>query len=319
MVKPTLVIMAAGMGSRYGGLKQIDAFGPDGELIIDYSVYDALQAGFSKVVFVIKKSIAKDFRERIGKRIEIQCDVDYVFQDVDMVPKGFTVPKGREKPWGTGHAILLCKNTVAGNFAVINADDFYGATSFEALCSHLNGAKDKGGLYDYSMIGYLLKNTITEHGYVARGICSIDDDGYLSEIYERTHIEMFEERAKYSEDKGKTWIDLSLDSTVSMNMWAFTPSIFEELEKHFEKFLEKSLPPTKAEFFLPEVVNALLKRELAQVKVIRTQARWAGVTYQKDKDSVKKYIAGLVEEGFYPRKLWGICVHPRGRVVKTTY
>jgi len=304
MSDTTVVIMAAGLGNRYGGLKQMDDFGPHGELIIDYSIYDALRAGFKKVVFVIKKSIEQEFREVIGKRVEKFCDVAYIFQELDKIPSHFEVLPERHKPWGTGQATLLCKDAVKGNFAVINADDFYGASSFLLLSEFLCMVKDNPKVYSYAMIGYLLKNTITEHGHVARGVCIKNKEGFLTEIHELTRIEKFGNEAKFSEDGGETWVELPLDCTVSMNMWGFTPSIFEELQRYFEEFLEKSLQDPKAEFFLPEVVGALLHEGKANVTVIPTQARWAGVTYHDDKASVKAYLHSLVVAGEYPEKLW---------------
>ena len=304
MSKPALVIMAAGIGSRYGGLKQIDPVGLNGELIINYSIYDALRAGFGRVVFVIKKSIEADFREIIGNRIEEQCDVSYIFQEVDELPTGYQPPHGRSKPWGTGHALLLCKDIVNKSFAVINADDFYGATSFQAIYDQLKVPQDTHGLDMHCMVGYSLVNTLPQNGHVARGVCAVSLDGYLSEIHERTRIQRFGEATKYFDDVGETWIDIPLNCTVSMNLWGFTPSIFRELEGSFRRFLEINYNIPKSEFFLPDVVNELLMAKHARVKVIPTEERWVGVTYQTDKPMVEAHIKNLISSGFYPDKLW---------------
>lgn len=300
----TLIIMAAGMGSRYGGLKQIAPVGPSGELIIDYSIYDALRAGFNKIVFVIKKSIASDFLAMIGNRIAKQCDISYVFQEIDALPPGYRLPEGRNKPWGTGHATLICKDVIAGPFAVINADDFYGATSIAGIAGYLSALQKVEFADHYCMVGYPLENTLTENGHVARGVCAIDSDGYLTNICERTRIQKFGQAAQYSEDDGETWVDLPLSSTVSMNLWGFTPTLFAQLEKSFRQFLDQTKRPAKDEFFLPEVVNALLKTQQARVKVIPTQERWVGVTYRADKPVVEQYIQGLIRAGVYPENLW---------------
>jgi UTP-glucose-1-phosphate uridylyltransferase len=305
MIRPTWVVLAAGIGSRYGGVKQIDPVGPGGELIIDYSVYDALRAGFGKVVFVIKKAIEDDFREIIGDTIDRQCATEYVFQQVGNVPDGVQIPANRTKPWGTGQATLLCKGVVDGPVAVINADDFYGQTSFQILHDYLVSARDHGDVYDYCMVGYVLENTLTEHGHVARGVCSTDEGGYLVEIHERTHIEKVGDVAKYTKDGGKTWHEIPMDSPVSMNMWGFTPSIFRELEALFPRFLEGADNLETAEFYLPEAVGALLRAQRARVKVLSTQERWVGMTYSADKPAVEQYIGELVRQGVYPEKLWG--------------
>lgn len=299
-----LIIMAAGMGSRYGGLKQIDPVGPSGELIIDYSIYDALRAGFNKIVFVIKKSMESDFLEIIGNRIAKQCDISYVFQEIDALPQGYLLPDGRTKPWGTGHATLTCKDVIDGPFAVINADDFYGATSIAGIAWYLSTLQKVEFVDHYCMVGYPLENTLTEYGHVARGVCNMGSDGYLANICERTRIRKSGLAAQYSEDDGETWLDLPLNSTVSMNLWGFTPTIFAELEKSFHLFLDQMKRPTKDEFFLPEVVNALLKTQQARVKVIPTKERWVGVTYRADKPVVEQYIHGLVRAGIYPENLW---------------
>jgi choline kinase len=304
MMKPTLVIMAAGMGSRYGGLKQIDPVGPGGEKIIDYSIYDALKAGFGKVVFVIKKEFEETFREVIGKRIEKLIDVDYTFQRLDDVPSGFEVPEDRKKPWGTGHAVLSCRKVVDTPFAVINADDFYGYTSFKVLYDYLSNIKDEEKLYQYSMVGFILENTLTEHGHVARGVCALDENGYLKEIHERTKIMKFGDITKYSEDE-VNWIVIPEGSIVSMNIWGFTPSFFKELEARFPKFLEASKENIlKAEYFLPSVVDSLIYENKANVKVLPSKERWYGVTYQEDKPLVNEAVNNLIKQGVYPEKLW---------------
>lgn len=304
MPKPTLVVLAAGIGRRYGGLKQLDPIGPNGEIIIDYSIYDALNAGFGKVVFVIKQDIEEALRERVGKTIEKRCETAYVFQRIGDVPEGFEAPPDRQKPWGTAHATLSCKNVVHSPFAVINADDFYGRSSYQTLCDYLKNAQDRGGVYDYSMVGYVLENTLTEHGHVARGVCTVDQDGFLVEIHERTRIEKFGEISKYTEG-GEHWVEIPKGSIVSMNMWGFTPSLFSELEARFPRFLQKNSDNIqKAEYFLPDVVDDLLKETRATVKVLSTNERWYGVTYQQDKPRVKQAIRDLIRRGVYPENLW---------------
>ena len=304
MSKTTLVIMAAGIGSRYGGLKQIDPIGPNGELIIDYSIYDALRAGFEKIIFVITKSIEDDFRKTIGNRIDLHCETSYVFQEVDRLPSGYTCPKDRSKPWGTGHALLLCKDIVKAPFAVINADDFYGTSSFQAIYNQLTIPRGASDLTTYFMVGYSLNNTLPQKGHVARGVCSVDKNGYLNGVHECTQIQRFGQIAKYTEDAGKTWIDIPLQSIVSMNIWGFSPSIFHEAEKAFREFLDQNRNNMMAEFFLPEIVDKLIENKQAKVKVISTKERWVGVTYQDDKPLVKNHIMRLVKEGIYPQSLW---------------
>ena len=303
--KPVLVIMAAGMGSRYGGLKQIDPVDRDGDLIIDFPIFDAVQAGFETIVFIIKKSIEKEFKEHIGNRMEKHVKVEYVYQENDKLPEGFMVPEGRVKPWGTGHAILCCKDVVDGPFAVINADDFYGKSAFQAIYDQLSSYGD-GEAYQYTMVGYDLYNTLTEHGHVARGVCSMDENRKLLDIHERTRIEKHGERAEYTEDDGSTWEYLPQGTTVSMNMWGFTPSILEELEKRFVPFLEKNLlaNPLKCEYFLPFVVDELLKEGKAEVTVLKSVDRWYGVTYKEDKQMVTDAIQRMKDEGIYPQSLW---------------
>lgn len=305
MMKPTLVVMAAGMGSRYGGLKQIDPIGPNGEVIVDYSIYDALKAGFGKVVFIIKEEIKEDFYNTVGKRLEGLVDVSYVFQKIEDLPEGFKAPDERVKPWGTAHAVLSCRDVVDTPFAVINADDFYGSSTFKILYDYLINAKDSEEFYDYSMVGFMVENTLTENGHVARGVCSVDSLGYLQGIHERTKIKKFGDAAKYTEDD-ENWIDIPKGSTVSMNFWGFTPSIFNELKINFPKFLEENKDNMlKAEYFLPSVVDSLIAENKAKVKVLTSKEQWYGVTYKDDKPRVKETIKVMIEKGIYPEKLWG--------------
>lgn len=301
--KTTLVIMAAGMGSRYGGLKQIDPVGPNGEIIMEYSIYDAIKAGFSKVVFIIKKEIEETFREVIGKKIEGLIDVEYVYQKLENLPAGFSVPEGRVKPWGTGHAVLSAKNAVTTPFAVINADDFYGANTYKLLNNYLSANNDQEK-YKYCMVGFIIENTLTENGHVARGVCSVDSSGHLIDIHERTKIMKFGQQTKYTEDD-QNWILIPEGSVVSMNTWGFNLSIFDELEAGFPAFLKNSQSnPLKAEYFLPTVVDNLIKAGKADVKVLSTADKWYGVTYQEDKPVVKKSINDMVLAGQYPLNLW---------------
>lgn len=303
--KPVLVIMAAGMGSRYGGLKQIDPIDAYGNKIIDYSIFDAVQAGFEKVVFIIKKAIEKEFRENIGDRIASHVKVEYVYQELDRLPAGYQVPEGRVKPWGTGHAILCCQDVIDGPFAVINADDYYGKSAFVSIYNQLSEISD-GEKYQYTMVGYRLYNTLTENGHVARGVCTISEDGKLVDIHERTRIEKQGDKAKFTEDDGNTWTELGEDTVVSMNMWGFTKSIIEELDQRFAVFLDKELPgnPLKCEYFLPFVVDELLKEYKAEVTVLKSVDRWYGVTYKEDKETVVNAIRELKKTGIYPEKLW---------------
>jgi hypothetical protein len=304
MTESTLVVLAAGIGSRYGGLKQIEPVGPHGELIVDYSIFDALRAGFGRVVFVIKQDLERAFRQRVGRKVEKHCETAYVFQNLADLPAGFAVSPARTKPWGTAHATLSCREVVRTPFAVINADDFYGPSAYQALIHHLRDARDDNGLYDYGMVGYLLENTLSEHGHVARGICTVDRDGYLTDIHERTRIVKFGEGARYSED-GEHWIELPRSTTVSMNMWGFTPNLFPELEARFHRFLLQNRTNLEtAEFFLPEVVGDLIREGRATVKVLPSSERWFGVTYPQDKPMVEGAIRDLIRRGVYPDDLW---------------
>ena len=304
MKDPVLVIMAAGMGSRYGGLKQIDPIDEEGNLIIDFSIYDAIKAGFKKVIFVVKGELQKDFKERIGDRVEKQVEVAYVHQRLENLPEGFVVPEQRVKPWGTGHAVLSCLDEVDGPFAVINADDYYGASAFRSIYDFLIHAQEES--YCHVMVGYLLENTLTEHGHVARGVCKISKEGNLSEITERTRIEKTETGAHFSEDDGKSWVAIPEGSIVSMNMWGFHNSILKELQERFHTFLARDVPenPLKAEYFLPSVVGHLMKEGKASVRVLKSEDKWYGVTYKEDKEVVIQAIADLKESGFYPKMLW---------------
>lgn len=300
----TLVVMAAGIGSRYGGLKQIDPVGPNGEIILDYSVYDALQAGFSKVVFIISKAVEIPFRERINRSIAKRCEVVHVLQRLEDMPAGFTVPSGRIKPWGTGQAVLATRGEVNSPFAVINADDFYGRTSYQTIADYLRKAQDCDGKVDGCMISYRLGNTLTEHGHVARGICSIGENGELKNIIERTRIERDGSSARYTED-GESWIPLSLDTPVSMNIWGFTPGIFPALEQRFPLFLEKNqVNIEKAEYYLPNVVGDLVREKLAHIAILPSLEKWHGVTYPQDKAEVNTAIHAMVRQGLYPVDLW---------------
>lgn len=305
MKNPVLVILAAGMGSRYGGLKQIDPVDAQGNKIIDFSIYDAMKAGFKKVVFIIKKENEQDFRSCIGDAVSKYMEVEYVFQDLKKVPNGFEIPEGRVKPWGTAHAILCCKDTVKEPFAVINADDYYGRSAFQTLYDYLTTHEDDE-LYRYAMVGYELGNTLTENGSVARGCCVTDENGYLVTIAERTQIVKTDSGAAYSEDGGKTFTDIPLDTPVSMNMWGFTPSIMAELEKAVNRFFKEGVEsnPLKAECFLPIEVDKLLKDKKATVEVLSSKDKWFGVTYKEDKPFVMESIQKLKDAGVYPDKLW---------------
>ena len=305
MKKPVLVIMAAGMGSRYGGLKQIDPVDNEGHIIMDFSIYDAKRAGFEKVVFIIKKAIEKEFKAGIGDRISQYMNVEYVYQELDTLPEGFEVPEGRVKPFGTGHAILSCKDVVDGPFAVINADDYYGVHAFQEIYNYLTENEDDEK-YHYAMVGYILSNTLTENGYVSRGICEMDKDAFLTGITERTHIEQRDMGVQFTEDDGKTWEDIAADSIVSMNMFGFTASMLKELECRFPEFLEKGLKenPMKCEYFLPSVVSDLIEEDKADVKVLRSEDRWYGITYKEDKEAVVSAVQKLKDTGVYPQHLW---------------
>lgn len=302
MKKPTLVVMAAGMGSRFGGLKQMTPIDPQGNSIIQYSLYDARLAGFDKVVFIIKHEIEHDFREKVGRGVEPYFDVSYVFQELtSCLPQGFTVPEGRTKPWGTGHAVLCARGVIDGPFAVINSDDFYGRGAFTAIGGFLTGQHADNA---YAMVGYRLHNAMTEHGSVARGVCELRD-GYLTGITERTHIEKRGDDAAYTED-GEHFIPLSGSLPVSMNFWGFKQTMMQELKEHFPAWLDENLPvnPLKCEYFLPFVANALIKEGRGTIRVLPCHETWHGITYKEDMPSVVGSIAAMRKAGIYPEKLW---------------
>jgi hypothetical protein len=299
-MKPALVIMAAGMGSRYGGLKQIDTVGPGGERIIDYSLYDAVQSGFGKIVFIIRREIESEFRAAIEPSIRGRIPVEYVYQDLQKVPPGFRVPENRTKPWGTGHAILCCRDTLHEPFGVINADDFYGRDACARLAEGLR-ARDPNDTR-YVLIGYTLANTLSPHGSVSRGICEVGEGGWLRDIKEKAKIFCDKDRIWYEENG--TNVPLPPDAHVSMNMWGFTPSVFQALESGFRDFLDLKGGELTSEFFIPSAVDAMLRGNQASVNVIPTSSRWMGLTYPEDRDAVRSGVAALVEAGVYPSPLW---------------
>ncbi len=305
MKKPVLVIMAAGMGSRYGGLKQIDPVDKEGHIIMDFSIFDAKRAGFEKVIFIIKKENEADFKEAVGDRMAKIMDVEYAFQDLNNIPEGFEVPEGRVKPWGTAHAVLSAIDQIDGPFAVINADDYYGKHAFEVIYGYLTTHEDDDK-YRYTMVGYRLKNTVTDNGHVARGICELNEKKELVKVTERTRIEKRGDGIAYSEDDGETWVDVDGDTLVSMNMWGFTRSILDEINAGFPAFLEKGLKenPMKCEYFLPSVVSTLLEEDRATVAVLESEDKWYGVTYKEDKPVVVAAMQELKDAGVYPQKLW---------------
>ena len=308
MKKPVLVVLAAGMGSRYGGLKQIDPVGNHGEAILDYSLYDAYEAGFRTAVIVIKEAIREDFMATVGKRLEKSpLEIRYAYQEIDKLPEGFSVPEGRVKPWGTGHAVLCAAEAVDGApFAAINADDYYGKTSLQQIYTFLENAQD-AEKYTYCMVGYNMGNTVTENGSVARGICETDEAGFLTRVTERTRIEQYEGGIHFLDDDGESWVDVAADTPVSMNMWGFTGSFMEELKAEFPVFLTQLMPknPQKAEMFLPSAVSKLIDEGKATVKVLRTADKWYGVTYAADKPTVIAALQALTKQGLYPDVLWG--------------
>ncbi|UMB60295.1 nucleotide-diphospho-sugar transferase [Lutibacter sp. A80] len=299
-LKPTLVILAAGMGSRYGGLKQLDTFTPEGATIIDFSIYDALQAGFGKFVFIIRKSFEKEFKAIFDKKLEGKAEVVYVFQEIDDVPEQYQNPE-RTKPWGTGHALLMTKDVVKENFAIINADDFYGKEAFKIMAQEL--VKIDPNSYNFNMMGYLLKNTVSEHGFVSRGECEVDENGFLTEINERLHIEKVNNHLIRKDENG-VFVPIDGEAVVSMNFWGFTPKCFEFGITLFKEFLEENKGNLKAEFFIPLIVNEILKSGKATVEVLKSDAKWFGVTYKEDKEIVQKEIELLQKNKSYPAKLW---------------
>ncbi len=301
----TLVILAAGMGSRYGGLKQIDPVGPNNSIIIDYSIYDAVKAGFNKVVFIIKKENEALFKEVIGDKVSKHIKVEYVFQGIDSLPEGYTCPEERVKPWGTAHAVLCCKDVVKEPFMVINSDDFYGSGAFSTIANWIEKTDFSDDKYKFAMAGYYLKNTLTENGTVSRGVCDVNENGQLNDVIERTKIMRVNGKISYTED-GESWTELPEDSVASMNCWCFPAEILGEIEKYFIEFLEKEVPanPLKSEFFLPFLVRDMLKEEKCTVDVLETPDKWFGVTYKEDKPDVVASISALVADGKYPEKLW---------------
>ena len=286
----TLVVMAAGMGSRFGGLKQMEPISADGRVLLDFSVYDAKKAGFTKIVFVIKEAIAEDFINVVGKRIEKMIDVEYVYQELNKLPEGFTCPETREKPWGTAHAILCCKDAVKEPFAVVNADDYYGRSAFEKIYNELIENEN-----DYCMAGFRLKNTLTENGTVARGVCVVKDD-CLESVTERTKIN---NDCQFTEDDGATWTQLAPETLVSMNLWGFKPDLFAYLEKGFKEFLEENINEPKKEYFLPLIVTELIESGTKKVKVLAAEDKWYGVTYKEDKPQVVAAIEEMIAKGYY--------------------
>ncbi|MDE6482250.1 MAG: nucleotidyltransferase [Rikenellaceae bacterium] len=303
MQKVTLLILAAGMGSRYGSLKQMDGIGPSGEAILDYSVYDAIRAGFDRVVFVIRESFSQEFKEifnerRFGGRIK----VDYVHQELENLPEGFTVPEGRTKPWGTNHAVMMAKDAIDTPFVVINADDFYGSDAFKTIHEYLSSSP-AGAVGRYCMVGYLVKNTLSDNGTVSRGVCAKDGDGYLVSITERTKIERRDGRIVYIDDEGEH--PLADDTIVSMNMFGYTPDYFKESEDYFKIFLRENIENLKAEFFMPLMTDILIHSGKARLKVLSSSAEWFGVTYKEDRPEVEAKLNALIEKGEYPRSLWG--------------
>ncbi|MEJ8789005.1 nucleotidyltransferase family protein [Dorea sp. ICN-14282] len=305
MNKPVLVIMAAGMGSRYGGLKQIDPVDEEGHIIMDFSMYDARRAGFEKVIFIIKKENEENFKEAVGDRMAKYMDVSYAFQELANIPEGYEVPEGRVKPWGTAHAVLSCIDQIDGPFAVINADDYYGQEAFKLIYDYLASHEDDEK-YRYTMVGYHLGNTVTDNGHVARGICDMNENGELVAIHERTRIEKRDGGIAFTEDDGETWTSVPADATVSMNMWGFTKSILTEIKEGFPAFLEEGFQsnPMKCEYFLPTVVSDLLGEDRATVAVLKSADKWYGVTYKEDKPVVVAAIKRMKEEGLYPVHLW---------------
>jgi len=304
MAKPVLAVMAAGMGSRYGGLKQIDPVTEQGEIIIDFSLYDAMRAGFEDVVFIIKKEIEEDVRSLIDGGAGRRLNITYVFQELTDLPEGFALPEGRVKPWGTCHAVLAAKDLIKGNFTVINADDYYGPQAFRLMYDELLTAKD-GESFDYSIVGYRLANTLTEYGHVARGVCVVGGDGKLAGVDERLKIMWKDGTIQYEDEEGG-WHEVSPDATVSMNFWGFTPSILTEMERGFPVFLKDALEnnPLKGEYLLPRKIDELLKAGKASVKILPTDERWFGVTYKEDKVHVEASIRAMRANGLYPEDLW---------------
>ncbi|MEI6883711.1 MAG: sugar phosphate nucleotidyltransferase [Bacteroidota bacterium] len=302
-MKPALLILAAGVGSRYGGLKQLDRIGPNGETLLDYSIYDAVQSGFGKVVFIIKESLEADFKELFINRLRDHIEVDYVFQEIWMVPEGILVPDERQKPWGTGHAVMMAEDRIDGPFAVINSDDFYGRKAYKALAGYYKEwTPDRKN--DYCMVGYRLDKTLSEFGSVSRGVCKLNSEQELVDVVERTSIERTASGIVYKDIKEGV-VELPADSIVSMNCWGFTPSFFGYLKSEFTEFIRLNYENTKAEFYIPTVVNNLIKSSEAGVKVLSCDEQWFGMTYQEDRTFVADSLRQLIHKGVYPQKLWG--------------
>lgn len=303
-MKPTLLLLAAGMGSRYGGLKQLDGLGPNGETIMDYSIYDAIKAGFGKIVFVIRKDFEDDFRQKVLSKYEGHIPAEVCFQAMDKLPEGFTVPEGRQKPWGTNHAVMMAKGLIHEPFCVINCDDFYNRDAYMVMGKFLSELPE-GSKNRYSMVGFRVGNTLSENGTVARGICSKDNEGHLTEVVERTEIMRVDGKVCYKDEEGK-WVAVEDNTPVSMNMWGFTPDYFEYSDEYFKEFLSdaKNMENLKAEFFIPLVVNNLIHAGTATVKVLDTTSKWFGVTYAADRQATVDRIQKLIEEGVYPNRLF---------------
>ena len=303
-MKPTLLLLAAGMGSRYGGLKQLDGLGPNGETIMDYSIYDAIKAGFGKIVFVIRKDFEDDFRQKVLSKYEGHIPAEVCFQAMDKLPEGFTVPEGRQKPWGTNHAVMMAKGLINEPFCVINCDDFYNRDAYMVMGKFLSELPE-GSKNRYSMVGFRVGNTLSENGTVARGICSKDNDGHLTEVVERTEIMRVDGKVCYKDEEGK-WVAVEDNTPVSMNMWGFTPDYFEYSDEYFKEFLSdaKNMENLKAEFFIPLVVNNLIHAGTATVKVLDTTSKWFGVTYAADRQATVDRIKKLIDEGVYPNRLF---------------
>ena len=303
-MKPTLLLLAAGMGSRYGGLKQLDGLGPNGETIMDYSIYDAIKAGFGKIVFVIRKDFEKEFKEKVLSKYEGHIPAELVFQSLDALPKGYAVPEGREKPWGTNHAVMMAKDVIKEPFCVINCDDFYNRDSFMVIGKFLSELPENSK-NAYAMVGFRVGNTLSENGTVARGVCSTDENGLLTTVVERTEIMRVEGKVSYKDEEGQ-WVAIEDNTPVSMNMWGFSPDYFDYSEEYFKDFLadEKNRTNLKAEFFIPLMVNKLINDKTATVKVLDTTSKWFGVTYSADREGTVERIQSLVNEGVYPSKLF---------------
>lgn len=299
--KPTLLVLAAGIGSRYGSLKQVDKLGPSGETITDYSIYDAIRAGFGKVVFVIRKSIETDFKA-IFNKFNSKIKVEYVYQELDILPEGIVVPTERQKPWGTGHAVMVAASNIDTPFAVINADDFYGAESFRIIAEHLTSKRDSEK-ETYCMVGYILQNTLSEHGHVSRGVCETSTDHILKSIIERTQIQRIDGKILFK-DANDRWNPLTGNEIISMNFWGFPPAIFQHLKRKFKTFIEANYKNPKAEFYIPLAIDELIKEGEARVRILNTNDQWFGITYKEDKETTIQKLNNLIGQGIYPNNLW---------------